>query len=377
MEQAALFRMRSTKLTLEDRFLVPPFSVLDTKAGYWRERKRQWVDLGIKSEEGRDAALLGYESLNNDTWASTDVTRVETQDGRTLEHRPKGQFKSFHTTSIFDPVLCEIVYRWFSPPGGKVLDPFAGGSVRGIVAARLRRHYYGIDLRYEQCRANAAQAQEIDLDDGPEPMWFTGDSREVLTATNYAVAYNGPYDLIFSCPPYYDLEQYSDDPKDLSNASDYEAFLEGYRAIIADAVGLLADDRFACFVVADVRGGKHGYYQPLVRDTVAAFEDAGAAYYNEGILVTAVGSLAVRIGRQFGAGRKLGRMHQNVLFFCKGDPKAATAAIGPVETALEEQGEAAVVWGPDGTSPHFDAAANGHDPWAALLAQLAGGWHDV
>lgn len=34
-------------------------------------------------------------------------------------------------TSIFDPVICEIAYRWFCPPGGTVLDPFAGGSVRG------------------------------------------------------------------------------------------------------------------------------------------------------------------------------------------------------------------------------------------------------
>ena len=40
-------------------------------------------------------------------------------------------------TSIFDPVLCELVYRWFCPSKGKILDPFAGGSVRGIVAAHL------------------------------------------------------------------------------------------------------------------------------------------------------------------------------------------------------------------------------------------------
>jgi hypothetical protein len=39
-------------------------------------------------------------------------------------------------TSIFDPVLCEIAYRWFCPSGGTVLDPFAGGSVRGIVASK-------------------------------------------------------------------------------------------------------------------------------------------------------------------------------------------------------------------------------------------------
>ena len=60
-------------------------------------------------------------------------------------------------TSIFDPVLCELAYRWFSPPQGIVLDPFAGGSVRGIVASHLGRKYTGIDLRSEQIIANRAQ----------------------------------------------------------------------------------------------------------------------------------------------------------------------------------------------------------------------------
>jgi len=61
-------------------------------------------------------------------------------------------------TSIFDPVLCELAYRWFCPPGGLVLDPFAGGSVRGIVAAKCGRRYIGIDLSERQCEANRAQA---------------------------------------------------------------------------------------------------------------------------------------------------------------------------------------------------------------------------
>ena len=60
-------------------------------------------------------------------------------------------------TSIFDPVLCELIYRWFAPKAGVVLDPFAGGSVRGIVAARLGLTYVGIDLRAEQVAANREQ----------------------------------------------------------------------------------------------------------------------------------------------------------------------------------------------------------------------------
>src|SRR3546814_17553300 len=53
-------------------------------------------------------------------------------------------------TSIFDPVLCELAYRWFSPKAGPVLHHFAGGSVRGIVAAAPGRTSYGITLRPDQ-----------------------------------------------------------------------------------------------------------------------------------------------------------------------------------------------------------------------------------
>jgi len=39
--------------TLAERFGVPPFSVLDARQGYWQDRKRAWLSLGIQSEIGR------------------------------------------------------------------------------------------------------------------------------------------------------------------------------------------------------------------------------------------------------------------------------------------------------------------------------------
>ena len=223
-------------------------------------------------------------------------------------------------TSIFDPVLCELIYRWFCPPGGKVLDPFAGGSVRGIVAAVLGREYTGVELRAEQVEANRGQAKDV----GVEPTWVVGD------AENIQALAPGDYDLVFSCPPYYDLEVYSDLDGELSAAPSYADFLGAYRDIVASTVSLLKDNRFACFVVGDIRDGK-GFYRNFVSDTIAAFQDAGLKLYNEAILVTAVGSLPIRVPRQFDAGRKLGKTHQNVLVFVKGDPRKATEAIGIVE----------------------------------------------
>lgn len=227
-------------------------------------------------------------------------------------------------TSIFDPVLCEIAYRWFVPPGGVILDPFAGGSVRGVVAARLGHPYVGVDLSAPQIDANRDQAVAILSPDDPPPRWINGDSREIAT-----LAADVDADFVFTCPPYADLEIYSDDPKDLSTLP-YAEFRADYARIIEATCSRLKPDRFAAIVVGEARGPDGNYYG-LVPDTVAAFQAAGLGFYNEAILVTSAGSLPIRAGKQFERSRKLGKTHQNVLVFVKGDAFKATEAVGAVE----------------------------------------------
>ena len=371
--------------TLAERFGIPPFSVFNAREGWWQDRKRAWIELGIRSELGRGAPIGGApmpidRAKANETASFRDQDRLAAIQGqkrgsapqRQADHRCRqpttrnrkraataaagrcrtGERRMTNLTfvkgsrdpenldpvsaailevastgtSIFDPVVCEIAYRWFCPPGGAVLDPFAGGSVRGIVASKLGRPYTGIDLRAEQIDANRAQAEQICGE--PMPRWVCGDSREVMPA----LAQQGiapQFDFIFTCPPYADLEVYSDDPRDLSTL-DYDEFRAAYANIIAGACALLKPDRFACFVVGDVRD-RQGFYRNFPGHTIEAFEAAGLRLYNEAILVTAVGSLPIRAGKQFAATRKLGKTHQNCLVFIKGDPRKATEAIGEVE----------------------------------------------
>lgn len=445
------------RASLADRFIVPPFSVLDARQGYWQDRKRRWLAYGIESELGRgenitwpdeppmvdlhhyrhqrragDNGLLGYSQQARSHYANAtpggspmpaaqlgpdgrtvrgdgrgrpfarvfgqdlmrgehtvgqpdaraikdhawqlehlerpqariqfgtpgmaydggpmprDVTRPKTtriakqgarpSHGHDVWQKPDGTLLYSESnnpdaqsgTSIFDPVLCELAYRWFCPPGGLVLDPFAGGSVRGIMAALLGRRYLGIDLSARQIAANAAQAATI-VPRG-DCSWIEGDSLELLPAIEEQA------DFLFSCPPYADLERYSDDPRDLSTMP-YDAFLAAYRQIIAAGVGRLRPDRFACFVIGDVRDPQ-GNYRNLVSETIGAFQAAGAQLYNDAILVTAVGSLPIRVGRQFSQARKLGKTHQNVLVFIRGDARAAVQACGQVEVTLPEPEEA-------------------------------------
>lgn len=253
--------------------------------------------------------------------AEAALGRALTTEEFLADHYEASDAPTASGTSIFDPVLCEIAYRWFCPPGGTVLDPFAGGSVRGVVAGRLGLRYVGVELRAEQVKANKEQAG---LAADCPPRWIAGDSRNLAKLAKGVQA-----DLVFSCPPYWNLERYSDDPADLSTLP-LAGFFEAQAAIIAAAVARLKENRFAVWVIGDVRD-EAGFFVNLPGRTIEAFEAAGARFYNDAILVTAVGSLPIRVGRQFTVARKLGRTHQNVLVFCKGDPRKATEACGPVE----------------------------------------------
>lgn len=320
-------RRADANRSLADRFMVAPFSVLDARRGWWAARKDAWLKSGLRSDDGR-GTLLTFSTSSQPPAVYAAKNDYEARIGHEvtwqefLDACP--DVKVQNGTSIFDPVLCELTFRWFCPPGGLVLDPFAGGSVRGVVAAKTGRRYVGIDIRAEQVEANRHQWQDIGGDDSLAPVWHKGDSRNLRQLCSGVEA-----DFVFSCPPYADLEVYSDDPADISTMG-YPEFMAAYREIIGHAVALLRPDRFACFVVGDVRD-RHGLYRNFVADTVAAFHDAGARLYNEAVLITPAASLAIRVGKQFSVSRKLGKTHQNVLVFVKGDPRKATDACGDVQ----------------------------------------------
>ena len=276
---------------LRDKFIEPPFSVLDTKTGNWQRRKKLWKKLGIQSEIGRDAT-----TFNMKDWA----------DKKGAEGKLKGN-KLPSDTSIFDPALCEIMYHWFCPDGGDILDPFAGGSVRGIVANFMGYNYTGIELRQEQVDSNREQAIEI-LELNNQPQWYVGDSNKVLDN------FNKQYDFVFSCPPYANLEVYSDLEGDISNMN-YDDFLVAYESIIEKSCRYLKDDGYACFVVGEVRD-KKGNYLGFVPDTIKAFQKCGMKFYNECILLNSLASAAMRVGGNMKS-KKLVKVHQNILIFKK------------------------------------------------------------
>lgn len=271
--------------------MIKPFSILDTRTKEWQDRKRWWIQTyNIKSELGREDT-----QSKSKFWDDED------------------------TVSVFDATLCEKMYEWFVPKGGKVLDPFAGGSVRGIVATEMGLNYTGIDLSFHQIKANKEQSTK--------PDWIIGDSDKILEYLS-----DEEYDFVFTCPPYYDLEVYSDDEDDLSKLPTDE-FDEKYESILTKSAQKLKNNRFFAVVVSEVRevsktgDYKIGKYRGLINKTISVLEEAGLHFYNDMVLFNSQHQASRVVDTYFKRNRKVASVHQNVLVFVKGNPDLATEDI--------------------------------------------------
>ena len=303
-ELAKLFDEKDEKYSdgvsgsMVENYGEPPFSVLDTRKGTWLERKRKWRTLIGDEGETREDTLANGGMLG-------DVN---------------------NGVSLLDPVLAEIIVTWFGKKDGFVFDPFAGDTVFGFVAGSIGMQFSGIELRKEQADLNQKRCDAANL-----PCVYYNDTSENMD--NYIE--DESVDLIFSCPPYADLEVYSDDPNDLSNMS-HDNFFVIYKKILQNTFAKLKENRFAVIVMGEVRG-KGGSYIGTIPNTINIMEDSGYEYYNEIILVNSAGTLPLRAGKAMQASRKVGKMHQNILVFIKGDAKKAANYLGEIKINMEAE----------------------------------------
>ena len=274
----------SEKGNLRDAFLIPPFSVFDTKQGYWQERKRAWRDIILDDGSARgDAEII-----------ATNMS------------------KKFADVSLLDPVLSEIIVKYFMPDekyGVNCFDVFAGDTVFGYVASTLKKKFTGIELREEQAKFNNNRISEIDA----ASIYICDDGRNVRKHIQDA-----SQDLLFSCPPYFDLEVYSDNENDASNQKSFEEFYQILDKAFSEAIRCLKEDRFAAIVVGDVRDKKDGHYYDFMGRVKETFRREGMLLYNEAILLDSIGTAAIRAAKCMHT-RKLVKVHQNVLVFYKGN----------------------------------------------------------
>lgn len=287
--------------SLNDRFVVPPFSILDTRKGYWKARKKMWRELIGDMGESRENTLAAGEI---DYVASIN----------------KG-------VSLFDPVLSEICCRWFTPKdGAKIFDCFAGDTQKGLVFGQCGYNFTGIELRQEQIDVNNKVLMGRNL-----PVKYICDDGQ--NVANHFEA--GSQDLLFSCPPYFDLEKYSELENDASNQESYDDFIQILRNAFTAAIDCLKENRFAVIVVGDVRDKSTGFYYDFCGDIKNIFKEGGMRLYNECILIEPIGTLPQRV-QHYMYNRKVGKCHQNILVFYKGKTKDIKKHFPKIEFTQDE-----------------------------------------
>ena len=324
----------AAETSLNDRFIVPPFSILDTRKGYWQERKKKWRELiGDNGESRNDTLITSPEIKYKDLYQRTRQHREEL--GLTfkeyldkyvpddVKEREASKVLSAGV-SLLDPVMAEIVCRWFGQDNCKTFDCFAGDSVFGYVSAYLGNEFTGIELRPEQARLNNERVE------GMTARYINDDGQNVAQHIE-----PDSQDLLFSCPPYLDLEKYSDLENDASNQDSYEDFIKILENAFKQAVTCLKENRFAVIVVGDVRDKQTGFYYDFCGDIKRIFKEAGMPLYNEIILVETGASTALRAGRYMES-RKVAKMHQNILVFYKGKTKDIKNNFKKIEYASED-----------------------------------------
>ena len=282
---------------LSDSFIIPPFDVLNARGGDWVKRKQWWNQLiGDKAQarEGSNANMSGTEKYGK---------------------------KFASDVSILDPVLSEIAVKWFCTPDGKCFDCFAGDTVFGFVSGYLGHQFTGIELREEQVEFNNTQV------DGLPAKYICDDGRNVLQHVGV-----NTQDFLFSCPPYFDLEVYSDLENDASNQESYEDFYAILDTAFTNAAKALKNNRFAVIVVGDIRDKKTGGYYNFPSDIINTFQRNGFVLYNNMKILTPIGTAAIRAAKYMEY-RKVAHVYQDVLVFYKGDQREIKKQFPQVEVS--------------------------------------------
>ena len=239
-----------------------------------------------------------------------DWRRLSNETGHTGERT--SSFRKDHnsiytgTHSVFPAPLCEwIILRYGGTVGGCIIDAFAGGPPRGLVSSIMGYQYVGYEIRQEQIDENTATLGRLGC---PNSYSYICSSGTLLGSSP-----DRHFDMALTCPPYHNLEKYSDLPDDISNLGSYEEFNQSMFECAQAHRRVMKPGAFVCIVVANFRA-KDGELIDFRGDTVSNFREAGFKFHQDVILSRNFASAAVRAANAW-RGKKLVPRHEHLLVF--------------------------------------------------------------
>lgn len=267
-------------------------------------------DAYVRPSQGKD-----WFSTTTTIWQVDELIKRRVRDWRRLTGETghtgarDGVFRADHesvytgTHSVFPAPLMEmIIVRYGGAHGSSILDAFAGGPPRGLVSSIMGHRYTGFEIRQEQIDENEALLKTLKL----KGARYVKDDGRFLDIDEQ-------FDCAITCPPYFDLEVYSEQQDDISNLGNYDEFNASMWLCAQAHRERMKPGAFVCIIVGLFRD-KRGELIDFPADTVENFRDAGFLYWQHIILSKNFASAAVRAGNAW-KGHKLVPRHENLLIF--------------------------------------------------------------
>jgi hypothetical protein len=176
-----------------------------------------------------------------------------------------------------------------------VYDPSAGwgGRILGAMSSLKRIHYIGTDPNTDNYIDELGKSRYEYVADffnnevlETNPFWeedkntyhLFQDGSEFIGNNPEFQTYKGTLDLVFTSPPYFDREQYSEDEEQSYKLyPKYDSWRDGFlKPTLVNAFDSLREDRYLLWNIADIKVGK--IYHPLEQDSIDILLSLGAEY---------------------------------------------------------------------------------------------------
>lgn len=280
---------------------INPTNIWNSAKGEWRLEKQKWNELI------ENAGMLA--GVPNPTYASREGCWMK--DGGLAKFATGESLND--GASVLDPFVCELILKLFMPKEGKsIYNPFGGGVQMGFVAGFYGYNYLATEIRQNQCDANNAICAAYQMNG---VKWLKEDSSLYHTSEKF--------DLVFTCPPYYKVEDYRDydnikPANELNGLDTYEAFTEMLFAGYSNAIDMLNDNSFFCIMVGDSRDPKTGGYYCAEAETEVFLKSKGLHVYNRIVYLETQFTRAMQTKSTIKS-RKLPKCEQKIIVAYKGN----------------------------------------------------------
>lgn len=198
---------------------------------------------------------LPYSDIDLSRWREYD--HIWTDSLWLIESRDRTGGHELDYHGGFVPQIAAQAFLRYTRENDIVLDLFLGSGTSAIEAVRLNRRLIGVELKADLVK-RVQEKIPADLM-GDRIRILQGDSTRAETAAQIRAALTemgaDNAHLLVLHPPYHDIIRFSDDPADLSNAPDLEAFLDLFEKAARNGFDLLEPGRFATLVIGDKYAG--------------------------------------------------------------------------------------------------------------------------